>query len=193
VSDVVGLLRELAALEPPLFVFGSVAEAALLDGELSGSYGDVDVVVPRTELEWRLQQLALLGFEAFTVYYEPRPGLPLVYGGTRGDLALELSLVDYDDWGNPFFVVRADEGAVAISVPADLFRWPATVIDGVLVHTLSPLALVHLRAGVSATGAFGPERPGKDDVGQARMIETFFRDTDPRRLRPTITPIADGG
>jgi hypothetical protein len=193
VPDFVGLLRELAALEPPLFVFGSVAETALLDGELSDSYGDVDVVIPRTELEWRLQQLALLGFDAFSVYYEPRPGLPLVYGSTRGDLALELSLVDYDYGGNPFFVVLTDEGAVAISVPADVFRWPPTVIDGVSVHTLSPLALVHLRAGASATRAFGPERPGKDDVAQARMIETFFRDTDPRRLRPTITPIGDGG
>lgn len=147
------------------------------------------MLIPRTELEWRLRQLAVLGFDAFTVYYEPRPGLPLVYGCTRGDLALELSLVDYDPAGNPFFVVRTDDAAVAISVPADLFRWPPTVIDGVSIHTLSPLALVHVRAGASATRAFGPERPGKDDVHQARMIETFFSDADPERLRPTITPL----
>jgi hypothetical protein len=191
VPDFLGLLRQLAALEPPLFVFGSVAEAALLDGELSESHGDVDMLVSRTELEWRLRQLAVLGFDAFSVYYEPRPGLPLVYGSTRGDLALELSLVDYDSAGNPFFAVRTDEGAVAISVPADLFEWPPTVIGGVSIHTLSPLALVQLRAGASATRAFGPERPGKDDVRQARMIETFFRDADPERLRPTITPISD--
>ena len=189
--DFLGLLRELSALEPPLFVFGSVAEALLLDGELFESHGDVDVVVSRTEIEWRLRQLAVLGFEAFSVYYEPRPGLPLVYGSTRGDLALELGLVDYDSAGDPFFAVRTDEGAVAISVPADLFEWPPTVIGGVSIHTLSPLALVQLRAGASATRAFGPERPGKDDVRQARMIETFFRDADPERLRPTITPISD--
>jgi len=193
VPNFLGLLRQLAALEPPLFVFGSVAEEALLDGELSQSHGDVDVLIPRTELEWRLRQLAVLGFDAFTVYYEPRPGLPLVYGCTRGDLALELGLVDYDPEGDPFFVVRTDDGAVAISVPADLFRWPPTVIEGVSIHTLSPLALVHLRAGASATGAFGPERPGKDDVRQARMIERFFRDADPEQLRPTITPIGGGG
>jgi hypothetical protein len=192
VPDFVGLLRQLAALEPPLFVFGSVAETALLDRQLSRSFGDVDVLIPRTELEWRLQQLAILGFAAFTVYYEPRPGLPLVYGSSRDDLALELSLVDYDPAGNPYFVVRDDEGAVAISVSADLFRWPPTVIDGIPIHTLSPLALVQLRAGAIATGAFGPERPGKDDVAQSRMIETFFRDTDPERLRPKINPISDG-
>lgn len=68
---------------------GSVAQAALLDGELSQSHGDVDLVISRTELEWRLRQLAVLGFDAFTVYYEP--------------------------------VVRTDDDAVAISLPADLF------------------------------------------------------------------------
>jgi hypothetical protein len=63
--------------------------------------------------------------------------------------------------------------------------------NGVSIHTLSPLALVRLRAGASATRAFGPERPGKDVVHQGRMIETFFRDADSERLRPTITPIGD--
>jgi len=186
------LLRQFAAFEPPLFVFGSVAEVALLDGAVSESYGDVDVVIPRTELDWRLRQLAVLGFDAFAVYYEPRPGLPLVYRCTRGKLALELSLVDYDSAGNSFFVVSTDVGAVAVSVPADLFDWPPTVIDGVSIHTISPLALVQLRAGALATGAFGPARPGKDDVQQARMIAKFFPDADPERLRPTIIPIRDG-
>ena len=36
-------------------------------------------------------------------------------------------------------------------------------------------------------------RPGKDDVQQARMIDTFFRDADPELLRPTITPIGGRG
>jgi hypothetical protein len=193
VAEYLGLLRELAAIEPPLFVFGSVAEAVLLDGELSETHGDVDVAIPRTELGLRLRQLAVLGFDAFSVYYEPRPGLPLVYGSARGDLALELSLVDFDPAGIPFFAVRTNGRAVAIVLPADLFLWPPTVIDQVEIHTLSPLALVHVRAGSVATSAFGPERPGKDDVRQARMIDMFFRDVDRERLRPTITPIDDGG
>ena len=192
VAEYLGLLRELAAIEPPLFVFGSVAEAVLLDGELSETHGDVEVAIPRTELGLRLRQLAMLGFDVFDVYYEPRPGLPLVYGSARGDLALELSLVDYDPAGNPFFVVRTDGGAVAIALPADAFVWPPTVIDQVVVHTVSPLALVHVRAGASATSAFGAKRPGKDDARQARLIDTFFRNVDPERLRPTITPIDDG-
>ena len=192
VPDYLGLLRELAAIEPPLFAFGGVAEAVLLDGQVSDAHGDLDLVIPRTELELRHGQLALLGFRAFEVYYEPRPGLPLIYGSTRGELALELSLADYDPQGDPFFVVRSDDGAVAISMPADLFRWPPTIIDEIVIHTLSPLALVQLRAGISATNAFGPERAGKDDVRQAQLIDTFLRHEDPARLRPTIT-LLDAG
>lgn len=77
-------------------------------------------------------------------------------------------------------------------MPGDLFQWPPTIVDEVVIHTISPLALVPLRAGAFATGAFGPARPGKDDVTQARMTETFFADADPELLRPTITPIGDG-
>lgn len=84
--DYLALLQELSALDPPLFVFGSVAEAGLLDGELDASHGDVDILISRSELELRVRQLGELGFAAFTVYYEPRPGLPLVYGSTRGSL-----------------------------------------------------------------------------------------------------------
>jgi hypothetical protein len=45
VADDLALLRELSALAPPLFVFGSVAEAALLEGKLEPSHGDVDILV----------------------------------------------------------------------------------------------------------------------------------------------------
>jgi hypothetical protein len=187
VPDYLGLLRELAAIEPPLFVFGSVAEAVLLDGEVSETHGDIDLAIPRSELELRRGRLALVGFDAFEVYYEPRPGLPLIYGSTRGQLALELGLIDYDAEGSPFFVVRTDDGAVAISLPTDLFGWPPTIIDGVAIHTVSPLALVQLRAGISMTNAFGPGRPGKDDFRQTRLIDRFLRDEDPERLGPTVT------
>ena len=47
-------------------------------------------------------------------------------------------------------------------MPADLFDWPPTIIDGVPIRTLSPLALIQIRAGATVTGVFGPARPGKD-------------------------------
>ncbi len=190
-ADYLALLRELSELDPPIFVFGSVAEAALLEGKLAESHGDVDLLIPRSELGLRLRQLGELGFADFTVYYEPRPGLPLVCGSNREGLALELSLFDLDRAGDPYFVVSTEDGPAAISVPPDLFQWTPTIIDGVPIHTLSPLALVHIRAGAAATGAFGPPRPHTDDTRQARLIDVFFSDVDPRELEPTVTPITD--
>jgi hypothetical protein len=191
VADYLALLRELSALDPPLFVFGSVAEAALLEGKLDASYGDVDVLILRSELELRLRQLDDLGFAPFTVYYEPRPDLPLVYGSTRGELALELSLLDIDPAGHPYFVVHTDGGPISIAVPSDLFQWAPTIIDGVPVHTLSPLALVHIRAGATATGAFGPPRHEQDGARQSRLVDVFLSNVDPAQLEPTITPISE--
>ena len=185
VADYLALLRELSALDPPIFVFGSVAEAALLEGKLAESHGDIDLLSPRSELERRLRQLGELGFAEFGVYYEPRPGLPLVYGSTRDDLALELSLFDLDPAGNPFFVVSTEAGPAAISMPPDLLQWPPTIIDSVPIHTLSPLALVHIRAGAAATGAFGT--PRSDVTRQAQLVEAFLANIDPAQLTPTVT------
>ena len=185
VADYLALLRELSALDPPIFLFGSVAEAALLEGKLAESHGDVDLLIPRSELGLRLLQLGELGFAAFTVYYEPRPGLPLVYGSSRDEIALELSLFDLDPAGNPFFVVSTDDGPAAISVPPDLLQWTPTIVDGVPIHTLSPLALVHIRAGAAATGAFGT--PRSDGARQTQLIEAFLADVDPTQLIPTVT------
>ena len=185
------LLRELSAVDPPLFVFGSVAEAVLLDGKLAASHGDLDVLVVRSELELRLRQLDDLGFAAFTVYYEPRPGLPLVYGSAREELALELSLLDIDPDGYPYFVVSTDDGPASISMPSDLFQWAPTIIDDVPVYTLSPLALVHIRAGATATGAFGPQRPETDDARQGRLVDVFLSNIDPAQLEPTIARVSE--
>ena len=190
-ADYLPLLRELASLDPPLFIFGGIAETVLLERALSPSHGDVDVLIPRDELELRTEQLAELGFNGFAVYYEPRPGRPLVLGSTRGDLALELNLLDHDATGNPFFAVRTEDGPVAISMPRDLFDWPPTIIDGVQIRTLSPLALIQIRAGVTATGVFGPPRPGKDEAHQSRLIQAFFPDASDESHRPRIAAIAD--
>ena len=185
VADYLALLRELSALDPPIFVFGSAAEAALLDGKLADSHGDIDLLVPRSELRLRLQQLGELGFAEFSVYDEPRPGLPLVYGSRRDEFALELSLFDLDPAGNPFFVVSTDDGPAAISMPPDLLQWPPTIINGVPIHTLSPPTLVHIRAGAAATGAFGTPRP--DGARQAQLVEAFLANIDPTQLTPTVT------
>lgn len=191
VADYMPLLHDLASLDPPLFIFGGIAETVLLDHELRPSHGDVDVVTRRDELKLRTEQLDELGFHDFAVYYEPRPGRPLVLGSSRDDLALELNLLDHDPTGSPYFAVLTEDGPVSISVPANLFDWPPTIIDGVPIRTLSPLALIQIRAGLTTTGVFGPPRLGKDDAQQARLIEAFFPDASEEALKPRIAPIAD--
>jgi hypothetical protein len=185
------LLRELSPLDPPLFVFGGIAESVLLEGMPSASHGDVDVLIRRDQLELQAKHLGELGFHDFAVYYEPRPGKPLVLGSSRGGLALELNLLDQDATGSPYFAVRTDNGVVAISLPRDLFDWAPTTIGGVTIRTLSPLALIQIRAGLTTTGVFGPPRPGRDKSRQTQLIETFFPSASEESLQPRIAAIAD--
>ena len=185
------LLGELASLNPPPFIFGGIAEGVLLDRAVGPSHGDVDVLIPRDQLELMTEQLGELGFHDFAVYYEPRPGRPLVLGSSRGDLALELNLLDRDATGSPYFAVRTEDGPVAISMPRNLFDWPPTIIDGVPIRTLSPLALIQIRAGVTVTGVFGPPRPGKDDLHQARLIAAYFPNADEALEEPRIRAITE--
>jgi hypothetical protein len=84
----------MAELDPPLFVFGGIAEDALLDHQLSRPHSDIDVMVLRDELSQRLVQCETLGFKGFEVYYEPIRDKPLVLGGRKGSLNLELGI-----WG----------------------------------------------------------------------------------------------
>ena len=184
-GDYLGLLREVAEIEPPLFTFGSVAEAVLLDGALASSPGDLDVLVPRAQLDRRLKQLGGLGFAEFSVYYEPRPGLPMVLGAARDDVAVEVSVVDVDAEGAPYFALRTDPGVVSVSVPADLFAWPPTIVADVVIHTISPLALFQIRAGCMTTQAFGVPRD-RDASRQQRLKARFFPDAAEATLQPVI-------
>ena len=171
-------------------MFGGIAEAALLDGRLDPSHGDVDLLTARAEVDQSITRLGDLGFAPFDVYYEPRPGLPLVYGSTRDDLVLELSVLDHDSAGTPYFALPADGAVVAVALPADMFDWPPTIVSGAKIQTLSPLALVQIRSGGMSTGAFGSTR-SQDTSRQARLIETFFPDSDPTSLEPRITTIGE--
>jgi hypothetical protein len=78
-------------------------------------------------------------------------------------------------------------------MPRGLFDWPPTIIDGVQIRTLSPLALIQIRAGVTATGVFGPPRPGKDEAHQSRLIEAFFPDAGDEPDQPRIAAMREDG
>ena len=74
------LVREIASLDPPAYVFGGIAEELLLEGRISDSHADLDLLVPSEQGDQTQAQLTALGFSDFAVHHEPLPGRPLVLG-----------------------------------------------------------------------------------------------------------------
>ncbi len=180
-------IEALASLEPPVFVFGGIAEDALLDGSITRPHGDVDVLVGRAKLDVQLAQLGSIGFTGFGVFFEPQPGRPLVLGATHAGLSLELGVFDELEPGIPSFVLPVEQGLVRVSLPADALRHPISTIDGVPIRTVSPLALYQLREAFIQTGVFGPPRD-KDRAAQARLRQELLIDVPEHDLSPRMRP-----
>lgn len=179
------IIELLASVEPPVYIFGGLAEDALLDGSITRPHGDVDVLVGRATLEQHVAQLGSMGFTTFEVFFESQPGTPLVLGSANGDLAIELGVFDELQPGKASFVLPVRSGAVRISLPDDALRHPLGSIDGVPIRTVSPLALYHLREAIIHTGVFGPPRD-KDRAAQARLRQELLVDTPVAELSPQI-------
>ena len=182
------LVEQLASLEPPVFVFGGIAEDAILDGSITRPHGDVDVLVARAMLGRHLEQLGAFGFTDFDVLFESYPGVPLVLGATHGGLSVELGVFDELEPGSASFVLPVQAGAVRITLPADTLTFPVASIDGVPIRTISPLALYQLRQALIRTGAFGPARD-KDRAVQARLREELLGNAPEADLSPRIEPV----
>jgi hypothetical protein len=183
------VIKAMAELDPPLFVFGGIAEDALLDRKLSRPHGDIDIMVLRDELSQGQKQCEHLGFSDLEVYYEPIGGRPLVLGGQEGGLNLELGLCDRDGEGYYFTVIDEAGDLCNIYPPSDMFAYPATVMEGTPIQTISPLALYQIRAGLGFTKSFGALRP-KDIAAQRRLRTTFLADQAEAALRPRIEKLS---
>lgn len=180
------LIASLFELDPPLCIFGGFAEDALLYGKVSRPHSDVDVLVLRDELSLRMDQFRRLGFVDFEVYYAITPGRPLVLNGEREGLHLELGLFELTPAGQPYFEVRAEDGALSrITLSDDTLKFPPSVIEGVRIRTVSPLALHQIRAGLDAIRAFGDLRP-TDIPAQQLLKEKFFSERREEDLLPRI-------
>lgn len=182
------LIGRLAALRPPLYVFGGVAEDAVLDATLSLPHADLDVLVQRDELAERLLQAESLGFGSIAPHYEPLPGRPLVLGGSADGLDLELGVVDRDAVGF-YFVTGSPDGRLRrVDVTDDLFDHPPLEIDGTTVHVVSPLGLYQMRDAFIRLGTFGSPRD-RDVTRQSRLRE-LLGDVEEEELAPRVTPLA---
>lgn len=189
------LARQLEVIEavmkwdPPVFFFGGFSEDALLHGRASRPHEDVDVVVFRDELESRIEQARALGFEEWHVRLAAVRGRPLVIASVQDDVMLEYSVFERDADGRVHWEKPTPEGTARLHFPDDAFDTPPSRIEGVPIRTLSPLALYHIRAGV--TDLFGGMRP-KDEVSQAALKRRFFAGVPEAQLAPRIEPPAGG-
>ncbi|HXG76155.1 MAG TPA: hypothetical protein VNJ53_06265 [Gaiellaceae bacterium] len=192
------LLRTMAALDPAPFVMGGYAEDALLAGSVTRPHADVDWLVPRAELELRLEQAAGLGFEGFETWGEAAPGVPFYLSADRGDLRLEIGVLDElagEHWicvHKLFFEVDGTEppAGYRVLMPPDTFAHPRARLDGIAIPVVSPLALYQLRAGIAHMGSFGPlsdRQRGTLELLRAR----FFPERAESDLLPRIEPLAD--
>lgn len=179
------------AFEPSVYLFGGVAEDAMLHGSWVRPHDDIDVLVERVDLPRQLENAHTLGFGSFEARFQPLPATPVVVGSIERGLNLEISVVDRSPDGNPFFyMVDERDDVVRVELTDGIFGYALCMLDGIEVRTISPLAQFQIRAGIAMAGGFGPLRP-KDVTAQRALQERFYPDTPIEDLSPTIVLLSE--
>ena len=86
------LLSAVMAFEPPVHLFGGVAEDAFLHGSWVRPHDDIDVLVFRDDLPRHLENAAAIGFQRFEIRFQPLPDVPVVVGAIHRRSNLEISV-----------------------------------------------------------------------------------------------------
>jgi hypothetical protein len=186
----------MAEFDSPPFVFGGYAEDALLAGTVTREHLDVDWLVPRRELELRLEQAQALGFAKFETWGESAPGEPFYLFSKNGDLSIDIGISDEADgqlhgriWKLAFEIDgRPAPAGYQFELPSDTYAYPAASLDGIAVRVVSPLALYQLRAAIAAKGSFGPLSERQQESLDS-LRETFFPEVGEDELAPRIKPL----
>src|SRR5689334_4645909 len=98
-DELLSLLGRLAPLAPPLFIMGGIAEDALLTGQLSHAYSDIDILVTRVDLGQRHRQFAQGGLGPLAMQLENSAKQPLALFAVVGGLVIDLWVADRDAAG----------------------------------------------------------------------------------------------
>jgi len=182
------IAAELYEFDPPVWVFGGIAEEALLEGSISQEHGDIDVLVDRNHVSEHMDSFQAIGYPPFQVLFEVVPGQPLVLGAERDGMPLEIGVFDtVGSSGDASFVLPTGDGLIRIILPVDTFSHPDIEVGGMRVRTVSPLALYHMRVAFIQTGVFGPPRD-KDVMTQARLRDSLLADVPEDDLRLRTSP-----
>ena len=181
------LLQRLATISPSLFIMGGFAEDALLFHRITGQHADLDVLAIRPRLHRQLQQLTALGLVGSTTSRNEESKHPLILRASGNSRHIEIWVSTPEPSGGYSFEVNGQSPSKRFRVylPKDTFHYPATLIEGVVIQTVSPLALYHLRA-ISAMTRHGGEKRAKDLAMQEQLRQTFLTDQDERQLTPRL-------
>jgi hypothetical protein len=87
-------------------------------------------------------------------------------------------------------MVDEKDDVVRVEVTDGIFGYAPSMLDGIEVRTVSPLAQFQIRAGIAMAGGFGPLRP-KDVTAQRALQERFYPDTPIESLSPTIAQLSE--
>ena len=177
----------LCELDPPVWVFGGIAEEALLEGSVRREHGDIDVLVDRKALRTHIESFEAIGYPALRVYFEVVPGQPLVLGAERDGMPVEVGVYDEIEAGVASFVLPTERGLTRFNLPDDTLHHPISEIEGTSVRTVSPLALFHLREAFILSGVFGPPRD-RDIAVQALLRDRLLSGRTTEELRLLTSP-----
>ena len=192
-------LQRMAALDPPPVFMGGYAEDALVAGTVTRPHEDLDWIFPRRELERRRAQAEELGFTGFETWGEAAPGEPFyVYSWRPDDVRLDLGVADEENgelWVRVYKLYFEVDGKEApagfrVRLPDDTFEHAPVEIEGIPMHTVSPLALYQLRVGIAGRGAFGALSE-KQVAAAGRLRETFFPDRSEKELAPIVESLGN--
>jgi hypothetical protein len=174
-NDLLELLTRVAALEPPLYLMGRLAEDVLLHGALSRAYSDVDLLVPRAGLAMRHRQFAQVGLGPLTVQLKARNDQPLALFAEVSGLVIDLWVADDGPAGAATLELpgTGPTQRFRLTLPADTFTYPPTTFAGQPVHTVSPAALAQLRATSARTRHTGDKQAR--DLAQLGALQTAFQ------------------
>jgi hypothetical protein len=179
------IVAELCALDSPVWVIGSIAEEALLEGSVTLEHSDIDLLVSRNDLSRHIAGIEAIGYPSPRVHFEVVPGQPLVLKAARDGMPLEIGVYDEKEPGVASFVLPTGDRLTRFILPDDTLNHPLTEIDGTSIRTVSPLALYHLREAFILTGVFGHPR-GQDVAVQARLRDRLLSDATEDELRLRI-------
>ena len=160
------LVARIAGLEPAIAFFGGFAEDAVLAGTVTRPHEDVDLLVPRGELERRHAQLAELGLHEWETWGEAEPGVPFFIHAENDEVKIDLVITDEIDGGilDPSRPAdghgRRRAGARRPTTGCDcrttLFEQAPRELDGVVLKPISPLAMYQMRSGMARMNTLGP-------------------------------------